>query len=164
MTLRKIAIWLSKNCQKPEFFSRKLTKIVIFFNKIVNGNFPEGQIPIYPQAARPPWSTFTCGLTWSDWRCWADRTTGCPLQTTSHFLVWLTGMAPCWTPRQSRKPCLTMTHMKLSCVVGMLESRTLTLDSTEMLTPLPCHLLFRVSMYRWVVRHVFGEFRTMLCR
>ena len=41
LTLRKIAIWLSKNCQKLDIFSKKLTKIVLFFNKIANGNFVE---------------------------------------------------------------------------------------------------------------------------
>ena len=35
MTLRKIAIWMSKNCQKPWFFSKKLTKIVIFLKKML---------------------------------------------------------------------------------------------------------------------------------
>ena len=32
---------MSKNCQKLDIFSKKLTKIVIFFNKIANGNFVE---------------------------------------------------------------------------------------------------------------------------
>ena len=34
LTLRKIAIWLSKNCQRLDIFSKKLTKFVIFVNKI----------------------------------------------------------------------------------------------------------------------------------
>ena len=34
LTLRKIAIWMSKNCQKLDIFSKKFIRIVIFFNKI----------------------------------------------------------------------------------------------------------------------------------
>ena len=61
LTLRKIAIWLSKNCQRLDIFSNKLTKILLtkmtnfvnFFEKNVkflavfwqsNGNFPECQL------------------------------------------------------------------------------------------------------------------------
>ena len=41
LTLRIIAIWLSKNCQKLDIFFKKIDKIFIFFNKIANGNFVE---------------------------------------------------------------------------------------------------------------------------
>ena len=34
LTLRKIAIWLSKNCQKLDIFSKQLPKIVIFSKKL----------------------------------------------------------------------------------------------------------------------------------
>ena len=41
LTFWTIANWMSKNCQKLDIFSKKLTKIVIFCNKIANGNFVE---------------------------------------------------------------------------------------------------------------------------
>ena len=41
LTLLKIAIWLSKNCQKLDFFFFLMKKIVIFLNKIAIGNFVE---------------------------------------------------------------------------------------------------------------------------
>ena len=34
LTLRKIAIWLSKNCQKLDIFSKKISKNLIFFKKL----------------------------------------------------------------------------------------------------------------------------------
>ena len=36
LTLRKIAIWMSKNCQKLDICLKKLPKIVIIFKKIAN--------------------------------------------------------------------------------------------------------------------------------
>ena len=53
LTLRKIAIWLSKNCQKLDIFLKKMKIFVNSFEKNVkilaifwhsNGNFPEGQV------------------------------------------------------------------------------------------------------------------------
>ena len=72
LTLRKIAIWLSKNCQKPDIFSKKIAQNFHFFQKNCHwlffkwkmlaiflkkcqvfgnflnsyGNFPEGQVRI----------------------------------------------------------------------------------------------------------------------
>ena len=40
LTLRKIAIWMSKNCQKLDFFFL-IDKNCHFFNQIANGNFVE---------------------------------------------------------------------------------------------------------------------------
>ena len=46
LTLRKIAIWLSKNCQKLDIFFKKIDKnchfLAIFGQS--NGNFPEGPV------------------------------------------------------------------------------------------------------------------------
>ena len=56
LTLRKIAIWLSKSCQKLEILLKKNENFCQFFEKNVkflaifwqsNGNFPEGQHPLY---------------------------------------------------------------------------------------------------------------------
>ena len=66
LTLRKIAIWLSKNCQKLDIFSKKIAKNFHFFQKNChfwqlknfffkilaifwhsNGNFPEGQLKTF---------------------------------------------------------------------------------------------------------------------
>ena len=52
LTLRKVAIWMSKNskknwknvqknCQKLSFFSKNCQKLSFFFQKIANGNFLE---------------------------------------------------------------------------------------------------------------------------
>ena len=41
LTLRKTAIWMSKNCQKLEIFFKKIDKNCHFFNKIAIGNFIE---------------------------------------------------------------------------------------------------------------------------
>ena len=41
LTLRKIAIWLSKNCQKLDIFSKKIARNFHFFQKIANSNFVE---------------------------------------------------------------------------------------------------------------------------
>ena len=41
LTLWKIAIWLSKNCQKLDIFFKKIDKKCHFFNKIAIGNFVE---------------------------------------------------------------------------------------------------------------------------
>ena len=44
LTLRKIAIWLSKNFQKLDiFFKKRIAKFLAIFWKS-NGNFPEGQV------------------------------------------------------------------------------------------------------------------------
>ena len=40
LTLQKIAIWLSKKCQKLDIFFQKIAKnFLFFFKKIANGNF-----------------------------------------------------------------------------------------------------------------------------
>ena len=39
LTLRKIAIWLSKNCPKLDIFQKKIAKNFHFFKKIAIGNF-----------------------------------------------------------------------------------------------------------------------------
>ena len=85
MTLRKIAIWLSKNCPKLDIFSKELPKIVIFSQKLAvaifvkkitifghsfekndkllaifwhsNVNFPEGQVQTdLSRPSRPRWA------------------------------------------------------------------------------------------------------------
>ena len=42
LSLRKIAIWLLKNCQKLDI-KKKCQKISFFSKKIAIGNFPEGE-------------------------------------------------------------------------------------------------------------------------
>jgi len=60
LTLRKTAIWMSKNWQKLDFFLFKLPKIFIFkklkflaISLHSNGNFPEGQLTTIFSCSQP---------------------------------------------------------------------------------------------------------------
>ena len=53
LTLQKIAIWLSKICQKLDIFFQKNCHLFLAIFWQSNGNFPEGQVHTYFSLGKP---------------------------------------------------------------------------------------------------------------